>query len=258
LILRKYKQSPDNANQWGIKIAPAILVLALAGSSAPTYSQVWQCVPPKNLARPKLETAPPSAIRRSSIAGYTLALSWSREYCKGKQRNASDNLQCAGKIGEFGFILHGLWPEGRGPKYPQWCRPTALLSPKIIAQNICMMPSVQLQQHEWAKHGSCMVSRPETYFAASRLLFNAIEFPDMDRLSRQGEKSGSMTASDLAHAFSKLNPGLPENAIMIKTGNRGWVKEVRICLNKKFRPVACTRPTDGARPKAQIKIWRGG
>jgi ribonuclease T2 len=205
-----------------------------------------------------LEAAPPGAIRRSSIAGYSLALSWSREYCKGRQRSGSDALQCAGKIGEFGFILHGLWPEARGPNYPQWCRSTALLSPKIISQNICMMPSVQLQQHEWAKHGSCMVSRPETYFAASRLLFNAIEFPDMDRLSRQGEKSGSLTASDLSAAFSKLNPGLPENAIRIKTGKRGWVKEVRICLNKKFRPIACSASADGARPKSQIKIWRGG
>jgi ribonuclease T2 len=258
LILRKYKIGLRNAYLLGLKTGSVFLVLGLAGSSAPSLSQAWQCVAPKNLARPKLETASPSAIRRSSIAGYTLALSWSREHCKDRQSTTSDALQCAGKIGEFGFILHGLWPEGRGPNYPQWCRPTALLPPKIIAQNICMMPSVQLQQHEWAKHGSCMVSRPETYFAASQLMFNAIEFPDMDRLSRQGEKSGSLTASDVKLAFSKINPGLPENAISIKTGNRGWLKEVRICLNKKFRPVACATIVDGARPKAQVKIWRGG
>jgi ribonuclease T2 len=224
----------------------------------PSQSQAWQCVAPANLARPKLEIAPAGAVRRSPIAGYTLALSWSREYCRERKRDGSADLQCAGKIGEFGFILHGLWPEGRGPKYPQYCRTAALLPPKLVAQNICVTPSVQLQQHEWAKHGTCMVSRPETYFAASKLMFNALQFPDMDRVSRQGEKAGSLTVAELISAMSKINPGLPERAIRIKTGNRGWLKEMRICLNSKFRPVACPAYADGARAKAQIKIWRGG
>ena len=72
-----------------------------------------------------------------------------------------------------------------------------------------MTPSVQLLQHEWAKHGTCMATKPETYFAAAKLLFGAIEFPDMDRMSR-----GTLTVgSGLRQAFADQNAGLPANAV---------------------------------------------
>jgi ribonuclease T2 len=117
---------------------------------------------------------------------------------------------------------------------------------------------VQLLQHQWAKHGTCMARRPETYFAAARLLFEAIEFPDMDRLSRQGDREAvPLNAAGLADAFATYNEGLPASAVRVKTNERGWLQEVRICLDRKFKPQACPRHVLGARASGEVKIWRG-
>jgi ribonuclease T2 len=243
------------------RLAWVLPVALLAGSSTPyqaATAQAWQCKAPANLSRPVIETQPPGEVRRTPVAGYVLALSWSREYCRGQENDPDMALQCSGKIGDFGFVLHGLWPEGQGPDYPQWCRKAPLLSRKVIADNICMTPSVQLLQHEWAKHGTCMARKPETYFGAAKLLFEAIEFPDMDRLSRQKDREGaSLNAAGLAEAFATYNEDLPAGAVKVQTNERGWLKEVRICLDKKFKPQACPRFVRGVRDGAGVKIWRG-
>jgi len=222
------------------------------------HAQAWQCRAPANLSRPQIEIAKPGQIRRTAVDGYVLALSWSREYCKRSGARAKSLLQCNSKIGDFGFILHGLWPEARGPNYPQYCRRAAVLPRKVIARNICMTPDVQLLQHEWAKHGTCMARTPQAYFGAARLMFGAIEFPDMDRLSRQYKKGKPVTVAGLAQAFADINEGLPANAIRVKTNRRGWLEEMRICLGKNFRPRRCPAFVRGARDAAVVKIWRGG
>jgi ribonuclease T2 len=227
-------------------IAPALL----ASSSA--QSQAWQCHAPKYLPRPVLELPEPGQARRTPVDGYLLTLSWSREYCRGRDQDPSMRYQCSGEIGDFGFVLHGLWPEAKGPNYPQYCRSVGVLPKKVVAENICMTPSVQLLQHEWAKHGTCMATKPETYFAAAKLLFGAIEFPDMDRLSR-----GTLTVGGLRQSFADLNAGLPANAVQVKTGDKGWLQEVRICLGKDLKPRRCPGFTQGAPDKAEIKLWRG-
>ncbi len=189
-------------------------MLAASSTQQPVQAQAWQCIAPANLPRPAPETPQPSEVRRTPVARYILALSWSREHCKGREKAIGQNLQCGGKIGEFGFIVHGLWPEASGPGYPQWCRKAEPLSRKVIAENICMTPDVQLLQHEWAKHGTCMARKPETYFGAARLLFAAMTFPDMDRLSRQEQKEGKpLTVAGLTDAFAANNEGLPADAL---------------------------------------------
>ena len=191
-------------------------------------------------------------MRRTPVDGYVLAISWSREYCRGREQDPSMRYQCSGEIGDFGFVLHGLWPEAKGPNYPQYCRSVGVLPRKVVADNICMTPSVQLLQHEWAKHGTCMAKKPETYFGAAKLLFGAIEFPDMDRLSRK-----QLNAGGLAQVFAESNAGLPANAIRVKTNDRGWLQEVRICLGKDLKPRRCPAFVQGAPDKAEIKVWRG-
>lgn len=198
-----------------------------------------------------------SQIRRVPIGGYVLALSWSREFCKSRGKSASRLLQCNGKIGEFGFILHGLWPEGRGPDYPQYCRRAPALPRAVLRRNICMTPSVSLLQREWAKHGTCMAWRPEAYFGAARLMFGAIEFPDMDYLSRQHKRGKPLTAAGLAEAFEVNNADLPANAVRVKTNRKQWLQEVRICLGMDFMPRRCPRWTRGAPNGSIVKVWRG-
>jgi ribonuclease T2 len=221
------------------------------------HAQAWQCRAPTYLPRPALELPEPGQVRRTPIDGYVLALSWSREYCRGRERDPSMRYQCSGEVGDFGFVLHGLWPEAKGPNYPQYCRNVGVLSRKVVADNICMTPSPQLIQHEWAKHGTCMAKTPEAYFGAAKLLFDAVEFPDMDRLSRQVERGTPLTVSALATAFADLNDGLPANALRVKTNDKGWLQEVRICLGKDLKPRRCPSFVQGARDKAVVKVWRG-
>jgi ribonuclease T2 len=233
-------------------LIPVAALLAGSATHQDAAAQAWQCKAPENLSRPKIETPQKSEIRRTPIASYLLALSWSPEYCRKNGRDADAALQCDGKMGDFGFIVHGLWPEAAGPGYPQWCRTAGVLSRKVVADNICMTPSVQLLQHEWAKHGTCMARKPETYFGAARLLFEAIEFPDMAKLSRE-----QVNAAGLADAFATYNEGLPAAAVKVQTNRKGWLDEVRICLDKKFKPTACPSFVKGAPDTAEVKIWRG-
>ncbi|WP_420605886.1 ribonuclease T2 family protein [Novosphingopyxis sp.] len=240
----------------GCAIGLAGLVPAAAAllTAAPAFAQGWQCRPPVTL--PRSEAAPRASnepVRRVALGGYTLALIWSPEYCRLRQSSARDALQCsAARIGDFGFTLHGLWPEGRGQAlWPQYCRSVDAVPPKTLRANICRTPSVSLMNHEWARHGSCMTRTPGAYFRASRVLFDALIFPDMDRLSRS-----EPTAAAVRGAIADANPGLAADAVRLQLNERGWLTEVRLCLGLKFRAAAC--PTRSLKDETPVKIWRGG
>lgn len=229
-----------------------LMIVALIFSIAPANAQSYQCRAPSSLSAPA-ERKPSSEPRRvKPIAGYTLALSWSPEYCRTRKKSRKDKTQCSGDDGSFGFILHGLWPDARSRAYPQWCRATKALPPVIVKRNFCMMPTTKLMAHEWAKHGTCMAKRPETYFKVSRIMFDAIQYPNMDRLSR-----GPLTAGKFRNAFVLENEGLETDHIRLKINKRGWLQEVRVCLGKNFRPKRCPSYMRMARPDTPIKIWRG-
>lgn len=186
------------------------------------------------------------------VTGHVLALSWSPEFCRTRKTDPAHRMQCGRQMGEFGFILHGLWPQGKGGRWPQWCRRVGALPEKIVRSNLCSTPSPKLLQHEWAKHGSCLTRGPQSYFTAGRIMFQAIEFPDMDRLSRSRP-----SARVVKQAFAAANPGLNADMMRLKVNSRGWLQEVRLCLNLRFRPTRCD-DRGGVLPDAQeVKIWRG-
>jgi ribonuclease T2 len=164
-----------------------------------------------------------------------------------------DKTQCSGDDGSFAFILHGLWPETRGPGYPQWCAPTRSLPPAVVRRNFCMMPTPRLMAHEWAKHGTCMTRRPETYFRVSRIMFDAVRFPDMDRLSRK-----PLTAGQFRNAFAAANDGVQPDMLRLKVNERGWLQEVKLCLGQSFRPQPCPAYMRSVKADSPVKIWRGG
>ncbi|MBX9663346.1 ribonuclease T2 [Novosphingobium sp.] len=227
-------------------IALAALALALP---ALAKAEVPQCRLPPQIPAPALPS-PDGPRRVLPIAGYTLALSWSPEYCRTRARDPRAAYQCGGKLGRFGFILHGLWPEATPGMWPQWCE-AAPLSAETVRRNLCMTPSPGLLAHEWAKHGACITGSPDGYFRSGAALLRAIRYPDMMRLSRRPD----LTAGTLRAAFRSATPFLPAAAIRVKANARGWLEEVHLCYGKDFLPAACA--DRGAADGAPLKIWRG-
>lgn len=227
----------------------ALLLLAAAG---PANAQAYQCrLPQAPVSVPKV--TPDGPTRQMPVTGYTLALSWSPEYCRSREGGTSDRVQCSGRNGRFGLILHGLWPEGANGRWPQWCPTSRKPSPELLRRNLCMTPSAQLLAHEWAKHGACMVRTPESYFKVARILWNSLTLPDLDRLSRRD----GLNAGMIREAFSAAFPALQPDMVGVKLNERGWLQEVRICYDKRFLPAACSASQFGPGDSAAARIWRG-
>ena len=228
-----------------------LAAIFLALLPTPALAQAYQCVLPARIG-PVRAIRPDGPAVRAVISHYTLALSWSPEFCRGS-RAAENALQCGGSVGRFGFILHGLWPESNSGPTPQWCALAQPPSPQLLRQNICMTPAPQLLAHEWAKHGSCMAKTPEGYFKVAGILWHSLRYPDMAQLSRRP----GLTAGELRRAFVAANRGWTTEAVGITTGSRGWLRELKLCYGRDFMPRACPRGSFGAPNNAQLKIWRG-
>jgi ribonuclease T2 len=234
----------------------ACLAFAVAlGTGSPAIAQAGQCRVPDVLPAPRAEgPTPREPARRMAVTRYTLALSWQPEYCRFRaaSENAGDRIQCAANAGTRGFTLHGLWPDG-DTGWPQYCAPAAILPKAVIQENFCATPSVQLLQHEWAKHGTCVATDPARYFRAARRMFGAVRIPDMIALSR-----AQPTIGEFALAFAAANPGLTEDMILVQTNRRGWLSEVHLCLARDLKPERCPIPMTAADRARPIAIWRGG
>jgi ribonuclease T2 len=230
----------------------ALVAAAALAAPAALHAQATTCNLPATLPRPVPD--PPSASepkRVVPIGSYTLALTWSPEYCRTRQASARDRIQCGGG-NRFGFTLHGLWPDGKGKTWPQYCAPAALLDDAVVRRNLCATPSPQLLQHEYAKHGTCMTPDPARYFATATRLYRGIAYPDMAALSRRPQTTASFT-----RAFARANPGLRADMIRLNVNRKGWLEEVWLCLDTAFAPRRCPATGEGAQANAPLKIWRG-
>ena len=116
-----------------------------------------------------------------------------------------------------------------------------------------MMPSERLIARQWAKHGSCMTRRPQTYFRVTQILWNSLRIPDYDRISREDE----LTAGRIRTAFADANRGWEPHHIGVKLNRDGWLEEIRLCYGPRFRPARCDARRYGARDGVAAKIWRG-
>ena len=229
-----------------ILLALALLVPGIVNAQAPS------CTIPAVLPRPHPDVPSDKQPRRLlPTAGYTLALSWAPEYCHAHRQSAASGVECGAN--HFGFTLHGLWPDGPGKDWPQYCRTAELLPDALIRANLCATPSPQLLQHEWAKHGTCVTANPAEFFATSTRLYRGIAYPDMEALSRRTLKAGEFAA-----AFAAANKGLSADMIRLNVNRRGWLEEVWICLGKDLAPRRCAATAGGAKPATAIKIERAG
>jgi len=233
-----------------ILLVLGVLALALVALTFPypAHAQAYQCRLPQRID-PVPPVQPDGPVIRTPISGYTLAVSWSPEFC----HNDHSSLQCSGRNGRFGFVRHGLWPESNSGQAPQWCSLTPRPSADLIRRTLCTTPVPWLIEHEWAKHGSCMSKTPEAYYRVSNILWNSLRWPDADRLSRQD----GLTAGDFREAFVAQNSDWRSSQVGILLSNNGWLKELRLCYGRNFMPTDCDRRSFGPADAEAIKIWRG-
>lgn len=208
-----------------------------------------QCVIPQALPQSRAIFPPPGESVIAPLTGHILALSWSPQFCKVNGGDKKYASQCAGP-NRFGFILHGLWPDGEGRKDPQWCKRVPAVPNEILRENFCATPSAPLMQHEWAKHGSCIESDAGRYFRAANLLYASLKFPDMDALIRSQADVRALTTAVVA-----ANPGLTADMVRVNLTQLGWLEEVQICLARDYHPKACPRDIGGAAADTKLKIW---
>lgn len=227
-----------------------LAALALALPAAAAQAQAYQCRAPQVTNVPRI--TPDGPRRTGPVTGYTLALSWAPEFCKPRRDDRAHAFQCSGKQGSFGLVVHGLWPEG-ARDWPQWCEAPRAPTPAEVRSALCLMPSERLVARQWAKHGSCMVKRPDAYLKVIGILRSGLRLPDYDRISREE----GLTAGRIRAAFADANPDWPESAVGVKLNERGWLEEIRLCYSRRFRPAPCAAGRRGARDAAPAKIWRG-
>lgn len=234
-------------------IARAVLALIAVVTPAAVRAQAYRCSAPAGIDQLRADLPSASQPKRLlPIGGYTLAITWASQYCHDHADEPSARFQCRSG-NRFGFALHGLWPDGVGKDWPQYCRATPLLPRAVVQRHLCTTPSAQLMQHEWAKHGTCMPGyRPQSYFARSNGLYAQLRYPNMDTLSR-----APLTAGRLAQAIAGVNAGLGADMMRVTANKQGWLDEIWICLDTRFHYQRCPAHQGGLAPGAAIKLWRG-
>jgi len=168
--------------------------------------------------------------KRKSVAGkfdyYVLSLSWSPEHCAEKP-GGPDDPQC-GTTRHYSFIVHGLWPQYENGGYPQTCATKNKLSESVIAATLPDMPSRDLIQHEWAKHGTCSGLPADAYFQDARDAFHRLTVP----ARYQGpEDAFHVTAEEVRQEFRTANPDVHDDGIAVLC-NGHFFTELRVCLTK--------------------------
>ena len=105
----------------------------------------------------------------------------------------------------------------------------------------------------------------------ARRLPKTLSVADVDRLfAAIAERLASATGAPADYRLSALIEllygsglratelmSLPRNAIGIRSGNGGWLREVHLCYGKDFMPKACEPRALGPRDTVPLKIWRG-
>lgn len=183
------------------------------------------------------ETRAPTPILAmgSGFDFYVLALSWSPTYCQSEGKAKGDRNQC-GSDANFGFIVHGLWPqlESDHPAYCPTRQPDRV--PARLGESLFdIVPSMGLIGHMWRKHGTCSGLSQADYFKVVRAARDRVQIPDS---FRDMQKTKNFSTDEIENAFMTVNPDLKNDGIAAVCAN-GRLREIRICLTDDLRFRTC-------------------
>ena len=77
------------------------------------------------------------------------------------------------------YMIHGLWPQNNSTTYPEYCKNVSYIKPtgSLLTNMTTYWQSCDdtLWEHEWEKHGSCMLLQnntdENTFFSTTLSLF---------------------------------------------------------------------------------------
>ncbi|SEP64380.1 ribonuclease T2 [Solimonas aquatica] len=177
---------------------------------------------------------------------WVLSLSWIPEFCKIEPGDS----QC--KYPSNGFYVHGLWPQyERG--YPAYCAPREQVPEDMVLRLQPIMPTRELIQYEWNKHGSCSGLSQEEYFMQLERARRAIAIPEQYQAPEQYQVD---SAFNIKQAFLAVNPSFDDQSLVLQCHGK-FLREVRVCFNADLEPRACGRDVeDKCRDKITIRPGR--
>ena len=164
---------------------------------------------------------------------YVVSLSWSANWCA-LEGDARNSPQCDDDA-DFGWILHGLWPQyERG--YPEYCRTShSAPSRSDTAAMADIMGTSGLAWHQWRKHGVCTGLSSDDYYALSIEAYSRITRPEVFRTI---DRDITVPASVIEEAFLRDNPSMETDQITI-TCKDGYIQEARICMTRDLELRTC-------------------
>ncbi|HWW27908.1 MAG TPA: ribonuclease T [Caulobacter sp.] len=231
-------------------IVAALAALTLAGAAQAASSLKACAVPPSVIPAPA-ELPPADQIHTDvPTAAYLLALFWSPESCRAGIPESDKTIQC--RNNNFGFTVHGLWPNGPDRVHPRYCKPSPPISAATVLANLCMTPSPWLLQHEWQAHGTCQWDSPEAYFKKAREVRERLKVPDL-----KPGPNGTMTAGEVRAAFLKRNRGMTADGLNVRVNKDNRLTEVWVCMDLNFKLAAC-RGGNGTPDPVTIRVTPKG
>jgi ribonuclease T2 len=146
-------------------------------------------------------------------------------------------MQCGGQR-QYGFVLHGLWPQYEQKGWPESCT-TETVDEATVQSMLSIMPSPRLVEHEWQKHGTCSGLDAKDYFAEATEAFQSVKIP----AQYQGPKKLITVSPDrMLHDFVAANPKFADQGFAVLcSGNGRYLQEVRACLNKDLEGRRCNQ-----------------
>ncbi|MDF1607199.1 ribonuclease [Hoeflea sp. YIM 152468] len=211
----------------GTALSLAALITACSEDGAPPAHAEPA---PLSTPRPVAADLPPG----DGFDFYVLSLSWSPSYCRAEDAGANPQ-QCA-EDRDFGFVVHGLWPQYESG-YPEFCpsREPERVPWQLGRKYIDIVPSMGLIGHQWRKHGSCSGLSQADYFRVLRAARDRVVIPASFKLQNLPLE---IDAPDAEGAFVSANPGMVAEGIAISC-KRGLLREVRICMTPTLDFRAC-------------------
>jgi ribonuclease T2 len=176
---------------------------------------------------------------------YLLSLSWAPNFCSS---HPSDHSSECTRGNHTAFVLHGLWPQSNSGLPPMACTPASPVAKRIVDHMLGLMPTRNLIQHEWEKHGTCSGLSAADYFTQVEQSFKSVKVPQQYPALTQEQQ---LSVYDVEVAFARENHA-PEQAFRISC-HGGYLVGLEVCLTKDLQFQACTKSVHEC-PANQVRL----